>query len=295
MFRILIVDDSMDDRDILKLEIIKALSGRESDLRFYEAQSIKRAKELLKTQSFDLMTLDIEFDRLNEGIDNLPEFFEDYPALNIMVISGKLNKAEVTERLFRFTRENVLKGKRWARHFDVLDKKDEKTEAIEHAYNFALKQRDVSSELKYLFLLAESYLQKDELDKCLDVYKKIQNLEPGEGESAENIGIFEGNNAAGQSIEYLRQGRTVVASLLLGHHLEVRLKLYTKKIIGHSYPSLHDCIKELDKSRKISQYKKSLFHQLLKVRNKAIHHPGELIEKDFTLALENLKLLEAKF
>ena len=54
--------------------------------------------ELLEENTFDLLTLDIEFDRLNEGIDILPEIFERHPTLNIIIISGRLNKNEITDQ-----------------------------------------------------------------------------------------------------------------------------------------------------------------------------------------------------
>src|SRR3990172_7758122 len=135
--------------------------------------------------------------------------------LNIIVISGKLDKSEVSERLFRFTKDNVLKGKRWARHFDVLDKKDDKTEAIRRAYAFAIKRREGEDSIRELFLLAESYLEKNMLDKCEEVYQKIQRLAPGETESKENIRIVKGDVSADQALEYYRAGEKVVASLLL--------------------------------------------------------------------------------
>ncbi len=169
MFKVLIADDDFEDRELLKLEIQRALKGDEPDLRFQEAVSVREALKALTTQVFDLMTLDIEFDKMNEGIDALPELFETHPTLNIIVISGKLDKSEVSERLFRFTKDNVLKGKRWARHFDVLDKKDDKTEALQRAFAFAVKQREGADSIRELFLLAESYLEKNMLDKCLEV------------------------------------------------------------------------------------------------------------------------------
>jgi len=294
MFKVLIADDNYEDRELLKLEIQKALEKDESDLRFYDASSVRQAKELLKSQHFDLVTLDIEFDRMNEGIDALPEIFENYPSLNIIVISGRLNKSEVTEQLFRFTKDNVLKGKRWIRHFDVLDKKDAKAETLQRAYSFTLTQKDVSDKLRELFLLAESYIEKDEMEKCLEVYQKIQDIVPGEIESSENIGIFKGSVSVEQAMEYYRKGERVVASLLLGHHLETRLKAFTRKLLGHSFPGLYDCLKELDRTHRVSQFKKSLFQQVLRIRNKAIHNPTTISEEDFDLALKNLKLLEAK-
>ncbi|TAL23539.1 MAG: response regulator [Nitrospirae bacterium] len=294
MFRALLADDNYEDRELLKLEIQRALGRKETDLRFYEAASIKQAMEFLKVQSFDLMTLDIEFDRMNEGIDALPEIFENYPTLNIIIISGKLNKAEVSEQLFRFTKDNIFKGKRWARHFDVLDKKDDKTEALQRAYSFALKQKEASGNLRDLFLLAESYLEKDELDKCLEVYQKIQGLAPGELESHENINIFKGGISLEQAMDYYRKGEKVIASLLLGHHLETRLKIFTRRILGRSFPGLYDCLKELERTQRVSQFKKSLFHKVLKIRNKAIHSPTTISEEDFDMAAKDLKLLEAK-
>jgi CheY-like chemotaxis protein len=295
MFKILIADDDYEDRELVKLEIQRALGPEEADLRFYEAVGIRQAKELLGTLPFDLMTLDIEFDRMNEGLHALPEIFEQFPSLNIIIISGKLNKSEVTEELFRFTKDNVLKGKRWARHFDVLDKKDDKTVALQRAYAFASRQKGASDKVRDLFLLAESYLDKDEMDKCIEVYRKIQSIIPGELESDENIRMFHGVLSPDQALEYFHRGDKVVASLLLGHYLETRLKVFTRKLLGRHAPGLYDCLSGLERARGISPFKKSLFLQIIRLRNKAIHHPTSLSEKDFDSAIKNLKLLEAKF
>ncbi len=294
MFRILIADDDYEDRELLKLEIQRALGAEEQDLQFQEAPGITRARELLKSQTFDLLTLDIEFDRMDEGIDALPEFFESYPTLSIVVVSGKLNKSEVTERLFRFTKDNVLKVKRWARHFDVLDKKDDKTDTFRRAYSFAFKKRGASERLRELFLLAESYLEKDQMDRCLEIYEKIQNIAPGETESDENIRIVQGGLSPEYARDYFRKGDRVVASLILGHHLETRLKAFTKRILGHYPPGLFDCLSALERSRRISPVKKELFQHILRLRNKAVHHPTTISEKDFDSATKDLKLLEAK-
>lgn len=295
MFKVLIADDEYEDRELLKLEIQRAIGSEEDDMIFYEAASVKQAVELLKSQSFDLMTLDIEFDRMDEGINYLPEIFEAYPNLNIVIISGKLNKGEVTERLFHFTKDNVLKGKRWARHFDVLDKKDDKTEALKRAHVFALKQKEVTDNIRDLFLLAESCLEQDEIDKCLDIYQKIQSLAPGEHESNENLNLFRNGVSAEQVMEYYRKGEKVIAALLFGHHLETRLKAFARKMLGHSVPGLYDCLRELDRAHRVSPFKKSLFQQILRLRNKAIHNPAVITEEDFDAALKSLKLLEAKF
>lgn len=292
MFKVLIADDDFEDRELLKLEIQRALKGEETDLRFHEAVSVREALKALTTQVFDLMTLDIEFDRLNEGIDALPELFETHPTLNIIVISGKLDKSEVTERLFRFTKDNVLKGKRWARHFDVLDKKDDKTEALRRAYAFAVKQREGADSIRELFLLAESYLEKNMLDKCLEVYQKIQRLAPGETESTENIRIVKGDVSAEQALEYYRRGEKVVASLLLGYYLENRLRTFTYAVLGRTFPILSDGLKEMDQDRRISTFRKGLFSELLGLRNKAIHQPAAVKEDDFKTAIKKLSLLE---
>ena len=292
MFKVLIADDDFEDRELLKLEIQRALKGEETDLRFHEAVSVREALKALTTQVFDLMTLDIEFDRLNEGIDALPELFETHPTLNIIVISGKLDKSEVTERLFRFTKDNVLKGKRWARHFDVLDKKDDKTEALRRAYAFAVKQREGADSIRELFLLAESYLEKNMLDKCLEVYQKIQRLAPGEAESRENIRIVKGDVSAEQALEYYRRGEKVVASLLLGYYLENRLRTFTYAVLGRTFPILSDGLKEMDQDRRISTFRKGLFSELLGLRNKAIHQPAAVKEDDFKTAIKKLSLLE---
>jgi CheY-like chemotaxis protein len=292
VFSVLIADDDYEDRELLKLEIQRALVSRDPDLRFYEASSVRQALQLLTTRVFDLLTLDIEFDRLNAGIDVLPEIFENHPTLNIIVISGKLNKSEVSEQLFRFTKDNVLKGKRWARHFDVLDKKDDKTEALRRAYSFAYTQKESADNIRELFLLAESYLEKNMIDKCLEVYQKIQHIAPGEFESNENIRIFKGEISVEQAREYYDKGEKVVASLLLGHYLENQLKTFTSIMMGHSFPSLADCLREMDRTRRITQNRKGLFHQLLRLRNKAIHQPTVISEADFEAASRNLKLLE---
>ncbi len=294
MFKILIADDDYEDRELLKLEIQRALGGLESDLRFYEAAGIARAKELLKAQSFDLLTLDIEFDRMDEGIDALPGFFEEYPTLNIIIVSGKLNKAEVAERLFRFTRDNVLKGKRWARHFDVLDKKDDKADTFRRAYSLSSGKKETSDKIRELFLLAESYLEKDDMDRCLEIYQKIQNLAPGESESNENIRIVQGALTPEHALDYYRKGDKVVASLLLGHHLETRLKAFTRRTLGHYFPGLYDCLNGLERAHRLSAVKRDMFQQVLRLRNKAIHHPTTISEKDFDAAARDLTLLEAK-
>lgn len=292
MFSVLIVDDDFEDRELLKLEIKEAISAEESDIRFSEAVSVRQALQLLTDRTFDIMTLDIEFDRMNEGIEALPEIFENYPTLNIIVISGKLNKNEVLEELFRFTKDNVLKGKRWSRHFDVLDKKDNKTEALQQAYSFAIKKKDSSDKIRELFLLAESYIEKDMIDKCMEVYQKIQNMAPEETESRENIHIFKEKIAPEYALAYYKKGEIIIASLLLGYHIESQLKTFTSALLGHSFPVLYDCMKELEKSRHLTQYRKGVFQKLLRIRNKAIHHPTTIIEMDFFDAIKNLELLD---
>lgn len=292
MFKILIADDDYEDRELLKLEIQRSLSPERPDIRFSEAASIRQAMQNLTTQVFDLMTLDIEFDKLNEGLNALPEIFENHPTLNIIVISGKLNKSEVLEQLFRFTKDNVLKGKRWARHFDVLDKKDNKTEALRRAYSFVLKQQEGFDKVRELFLLAESYLEKDMIEKCMEIYQKIQDIAPGERESRENIHIFKSAVTPEQAREHYRRGDMIVASLLLGHCLETRLKLFTRSKLGQSFTLLSECLMALESSSSISKYKIGLFQKFVQLRNRSIHHPGSLSEKDFDYAINNISLLD---
>ena len=292
MFKVMIADDGFEDRELLKLEIQRSLSKDEPNIRFYEAVSVREAIKALTTQMFDLMTLDIEFDRMTAGIDALPELFETYPTLNIIVVSGKLDKREVSERLFRFTKDNVLKGKRWARHFDVLDKKDDKTEAIRRAYTFAVQRREGADNVRELFLLAESYLEKNMLDKCLEVYQKIQNLAPGDVESRENIRMVKGDISAEQALEYFRSGEKIVAALVLGYYLEGRLRAFVAGVLGRTYPILSEGLKEMDQARSISQYRRGLFSDLLGLRNKSIHQPTAITEADFKTAIKKVALLE---
>jgi CheY-like chemotaxis protein len=65
MFRVLIADDDFEDRELLKLEITSALREDDPDIRFHEAVSVREAVKALTAQIFDLITLDIEFDRMN--------------------------------------------------------------------------------------------------------------------------------------------------------------------------------------------------------------------------------------
>jgi hypothetical protein len=69
----------------------------------------------------------------------------------------------------------------------------------------------VFDKLRDLFLLAESYLEQNELDKCQEVYAKIQSLAPGEFESNENLRILKGVSAYEQALEYKRRGDDLVA------------------------------------------------------------------------------------
>lgn len=292
MFKVLVADDDYEDRELLKLEIQNALKGQESTIRFSEAVSVREAVKLLGAQVYDLMTLDIEFDRLSEGIDALPELFENYPSLNIIVVSGKLDKSEVSERLFRFTKDNVLKGKRWARHFDVLDKKDDKADAIRRAFTFARQQQEGADGIRDLFLLAESYLDRNMIDKCLEVYQKIQSLAPGEQESRENIHIVKGGVSVEQAHEYFRAGETVVAALLLGYHLEKRLKAFTSEVIGRTFTSLAEGLREMQQEKLLSRFQVTAFGDILMLRNKSIHQPASVTDADFQAAGKKLSLLE---
>ena len=292
MFKVLIADDDYEDRELLKLEIQQTLRKEEPDIRFREAGSVREAVNQLDSQVFDLMTLDIEFDRMTEGVDVLPEVFETYPGLNIIVVSGKLDKTEVSERLFRFTKDNVLKGKRWARHFDVLDKKDDKAEAIRRAYSFSRQQQEGADNVRHLFLLAESYLDRNMLDKCIEVYQKIQHLAPHDEESTENLRIVRGELSVEQALGYYRAGERVVAALLLGHFLERRLKAYMADRLGRTTAVLLDGLRVMQHEGRITRSRADLFSELMGLRNKAVHQPTALTEADFQMATRKLDLLE---
>jgi len=292
MFRVLIADDHAEDRELLKMEIQRSLESLASDLRITEASNVRQALSRLTSQVFDLLTLDIEFDRLNEGLEVLPEIFESYPTLNIIIISGKLDKTEVSERLFRFTKDNVLKGKRWARHFDVLDKKDDKTEALRRAYTFAVQRQEGMDQIKDLFLLAESYLEKNMVEKCVEVYEKIQRLAPGERESGENIRIVRGGISVTQAREYFRSGERAVAALVLGHALESHMKEYIRAVLGKDVPQLANSLRELADNRRISGKRLMVLRQMYTLRNKAIHYPTTITEGDFVLGQRYLDAIE---
>jgi len=294
MFKILIADDNFEDRDLLKMEIQQALESENTKIKFYEAPSIKKTMELLEDNTFDLLTLDIEFDRLNEGLDALPGVFEKHPTLNIIIISGRLNKNEITSQLFRFTKDNVLKGKRWVRHFDVLDKEDNKKDALQRAYAFAFKQKDAAGKVRDLFVLAESLLEKNDVDKCIEVYRKIQDVAPGESESRENIRLLNGTVSREQVIKYMRTGDNIVASLLLGHYIEKRLKAFTRRQIGRAHATLSESLKELTGRNRLSPFKKELFSKLIRMRNKAIHKPLAISDDIIDTVFNDLNLLESK-
>ena len=173
--------------------------------------------------------------------------------------------------------------------------RDDKTDTLKRVHSFAFKQHDAADKVRDLFILAESYLEKEEFAKCLDIYQKIQSIAPGELESGENINIIKGTITAEHILEYLRKGEKIIASLLLGHYLEKRLKIFTRKLIGRSFPGLYDCLKELEHSKRLSGFKKELFHKVLNIRNKSIHSPYAISEEDFEKVLQNLRMLEAKY
>jgi hypothetical protein len=130
------------------------------------------------------------------------------------------------------------------------------------------------------------------LDKCLEVYQKIQRLAPGEMEPTENIRIVKGDVSAEQALEYYRNGEKIVASLLLGYYLENRLRAFTAGVLDRTYAILSEGLKEMEQSRRISQFRKGLFSELLGLRNKAIHQPASLREADFKTAVKKIALLE---
>jgi hypothetical protein len=98
--------------------------------------------------------------------------------------------------------------------------------------------------------------------------------------------------SAEQALEYYRAGEKIVASLLLGYYLENRLKAFTLSIMGRSFTTLSDGLKEMEQGRLISQFRKDLFYDLMGLRNKAIHQPTMVAESDFKTAIKKVSLLE---
>jgi hypothetical protein len=130
------------------------------------------------------------------------------------------------------------------------------------------------------------------IDKCLEVYHRIQQLAPGDVESTENIRIVKGDVSAEQAYEYFKAGEHVVAALLLGYHLENRLRAFTVAMVGRSYPTLSEGLKEMQQRKRLSRHKKDLFSDLVGIRNKAIHQPTNIAESDFQMAIKKLAPLE---
>jgi len=58
---------------------------------------------------------------------------------------------------------------------------------------------------------------------------------------------------------------------------------------------ISDCLKEMEHSGRISKYRRKLFQELLHLRNRAIHQPGDITEKDINAAVHSLNQLEDQF
>ena len=127
---------------------------------------------------------------------------------------------------------------------------------------------------------------------CSSDLQKIQRLAPGEVESGENIRIVKGDVSTQQALGYFRAGEKIVAALLLGYHLENRLRAFTAAALGRTLPTLIEGLKEMEQGRRISHFKKELFSDLVGLRNKAIHLPTGVSEADFQAAMKKLDLLE---
>jgi len=54
-------------------------------------------------------------------------------------------------------------------------------------------------------------------------------------------------------------------------------------------------MRELERTRKISPYKLEIFQQLMRLRNKSVHHPRSISEEDFEEVMKALKILEGDF
>ena len=123
---------------------------------------------------------------------------------------------------------------------------------------------------------------------------KKYRIWPLESESGENIKILSSPVSPERVLQYMRTGDKIVAALLFGHYLEIRLKAYTSKRVGRGFPNLSDCLKELERAHCISPAKSELFGKLMRLRNRAIHRPSDITGKSVQMALENMKSLESK-
>mgnify|MGYP001583704375 CR=1 FL=1 len=83
-----------------------------------------------------------------------------------------------------------------------------------------------------------------------------------------------------------------MAALLLGYHLENRLKAFTAGVLGRTYPILSDGLKKMEQDRRLPHSRHGLFSDLLGLRNKAIHQPTNVSEAVFKMAVKKLSLLE---
>ena len=63
-------------------------------------------------------------------------------------------------------------------------------------------------------------------------------------------------------------------------------------MLGRTFTILSDGLKEMEQGRRISNFRKDLFSDLLGLRNKAIHQPTNVMEDDFKTAIKKLSLLE---
>ena len=113
-------------------------------------------------------------------------------------------------------------------------------------------------------------------------------------ESDENIRILSGAVSSEQILRYMRSGDRIVASLLMGHFVEMRLKDFTRKRIGRAFAILSDCLKEMEKSGRIMPSQRDLFNKMLRFRNRAIHRPTAISEDDVQSVFHDMKLLEEK-
>jgi hypothetical protein len=130
------------------------------------------------------------------------------------------------------------------------------------------------------------------LDKCEEVYQKIQRLAPGDAESRENLHIVKGGGSGDQALQYFRAGEQVVAALLLGHYIENRLKALTTALTGRVFTVLSEGLREMEQSRRISRFRAGLFNDLMFLRNKAVHKPTTITEEDFKALEKKMALLE---
>ncbi len=114
--RILIVDDEEPICFILKRHLEKRL-----DCPIDTCHSAEEALTLLEQREYSLLFLDINLPRAS-GLDILPSIREQYPAMNVVIITGLISNEDYELALSQGAAYCILKPIRRQELFEVLDK-----------------------------------------------------------------------------------------------------------------------------------------------------------------------------